>query len=62
MNGRALARLCVPLLISGVAGCGGSGGDASVAPPADAEAPASRSLSVFAYEQWVRTFREFEAQ
>ena len=49
MNGRALASLCAPLLISGVADCGGSGGDASVAPaPAD--------------EQWVRTFREFEAQ
>lgn len=55
MNGRALASLCVPLLISGVAGCGGSGGDASVA-------PASGSVSVFAYDQWVRNFRGFEAQ
>jgi spermidine/putrescine transport system substrate-binding protein len=49
-----LAGLLAPLAVAAVAGCGASGGDTSVAPaPADPEAPASGTLSVFAYQDTV---------
>jgi spermidine/putrescine-binding protein len=54
MTGRVVAGLILALLVAAVAGCGASGGDTSVASaPADPEAPASGTLSVFAYQDTV---------
>jgi spermidine/putrescine-binding protein len=50
----ALPVTCVLAIATAVAGCGSAGGDTSVAPaPADPQAPASGTLSVFAYQDTV---------